>query len=87
MLIPGETYASSPGQQQDVIEVAIVGRVIDSQGVPVLDAEVTAITASQTEPLAEAQSQEDGTWVLDFPEIPLMESSFTTSGARLRPTC
>jgi Na+/H+ antiporter NhaD/arsenite permease-like protein len=73
LLIPGETSASFPGQQQDVIEVAIVGRVIDSQGVPVLDAEVTAITASQTEPLAETQSQEDGTWVLEFPEIPLME--------------
>ena len=69
LLIPGEAYASPPGVQQDVVEV-VVGRVIDSQGVPVIDAEVLAITEHQPEPLAEAQSQEDGCWVLVFPEIP-----------------
>jgi Na+/H+ antiporter NhaD/arsenite permease-like protein len=73
LLIPGEAYASPPGQQQDVIELVIIGRVIDSQGVPILDAEVLAITANQPEPLAEAQSQEDGSWVLEFSEKPLME--------------
>jgi len=73
LLIPGEAYASPPGVQQDVVEVVIVGRVIDSQGVPVIDAEVLAITDRQPEPLAEAQSQEDGSWVLVFPEISLEE--------------
>jgi len=73
LLIPGEAYASPPGVQQDVVEVVIVGRVIDSQGVPVIDAEVLAITDRQPEPLAEAQSQEDGSWVLVFPDIPLEE--------------
>ncbi len=62
-----------PSAQQNVVEVVIVGRVIDSQGVPVIDAEVIAITDHQPEPLAEAQSQEDGSWVLVFPEIPLEE--------------
>ena len=60
LLIPGEAYASPPSVQQDVVEVVIVGRVIDSQGVPVIEAEVFAITDHQPEPLAEAQSQEDG---------------------------
>ena len=73
LLIPGESYASTPSQQQDEVEVAIVGRVIDSQGVPVLEAGVSAITASQPQPLAETYSQEDGTWVLEFREIPIME--------------
>ena len=73
LVIPGEAHASPPGVQQDIIEVVIVGRVIDSQGVPVIDAEVLAITDRQSEPLAETQSQEDGSWVLEFPEIPLEE--------------
>ena len=64
LLIPGEAFASPPGLQQDVLEVVIVGKVIDSQGVPVVDAEVFAITEHQPEPLAEAQSQENGSWVL-----------------------
>jgi hypothetical protein len=54
LLIPGEAYASPPRLQQDVVEVVIVGRVIDSQGVPVIEAEVFAITVYQPEPLAEA---------------------------------
>jgi len=73
LLIPGEAYATPPGVQQDIVEMVVVGRVIDSQGVPVIDAEVLAITDHQPEPLAEAQSQEDGSWVLVFPEIPLEE--------------
>ena len=77
LFIPGEAYASPPGVQQDVLEVVIVGKVIDSQGVPVIDAEVFAITKNQSEPLAEAQSQEDGSWVLGFPEIPLDELHIT----------
>ncbi|MES0361032.1 MAG: SLC13 family permease, partial [Anaerolineales bacterium] len=77
LFIPGEAYASPPGVQQDVLEVVIVGKVIDSQGVPVIDAEVIAITENQPEPLAEAQSQEDGSWVLGFPEIPLDELHIT----------
>ena len=77
LLIPGEAYASPPSIQQDIVELVIVGKVIDSQGVPVLDAEVLAITESQTEPLAEGQSQEDGSWVLTFPEMPLAELHIT----------
>jgi Na+/H+ antiporter NhaD/arsenite permease-like protein len=73
LLIPGEAHASLPGIQQDVVEVVVVGQVIDAQGVPVIDAEVSAITVQESEPLAEAQSQEDGSWVLVFPEMPLEE--------------
>jgi Na+/H+ antiporter NhaD/arsenite permease-like protein len=77
LLIPGEAYATPPGVQQDIVEMVVVGRVIDSQGVPVKDAEVLAITDHQPEPLAEAQSQEDGSWVLVFPETPLDELHIT----------
>jgi Na+/H+ antiporter NhaD/arsenite permease-like protein len=73
LLIPSETYASPPSAEGDVLEAVIVGRVIDSQGVPVIDADVLAISEQLPEPLAEAQSQEDGSWVLAFPEIPLHE--------------
>jgi Na+/H+ antiporter NhaD/arsenite permease-like protein len=69
-LLPSEATAFPGDFQQGIIEVVIVGRVIDSQGVPILDAEVLAFTDLQSEPLAEALSQEDGTWVLELREIP-----------------
>ena len=72
LLLPGQAYASL-NQQQDVIELVIVGEVLDSQGVPVVDAEIKAVTSQQEESIAEAQSQEDGTWVLSFPEILLRD--------------
>jgi len=70
LLTPGETFASSE-VQQDVVELVIIGEVLDPQGVPVIEAEVIATTSDQQIPLAENQSQEDGTWVLAFPEMPL----------------
>jgi hypothetical protein len=60
-LLPGEATALPADLQQEIIEVVIVGRVVDSQGVPILDAEVLALTDQHNEPLAEAHSQEDGT--------------------------
>jgi Na+/H+ antiporter NhaD/arsenite permease-like protein len=69
-LLPGEATALPADLQREIIEVVIVGRVVDSQGVPILDAEVLALTDQHNEPLAEAHSQEDGTWVLEFREIP-----------------
>ena len=70
LLIPGEAYAS-PEQQQDVIDLVIIGQVLDSQGGPVIEAEIKAVTSGRQESLAEAHSQEDGSWVLTFPEMPL----------------
>ena len=72
LLITGEASAV-PGVQQDMIELVIVGEVLDTQGVPVVDAEIAAISSVQDEPLAETQSQEDGSWVLTFPEMPLSD--------------
>jgi Na+/H+ antiporter NhaD/arsenite permease-like protein len=72
-LLPGDVTASPADLQQEIIEVVIVGRVIDSQGVPVVDAEVLALPDQQSEPMAEAVSQEDGSWVLEFREIPFTQ--------------
>ena len=52
LLIPAETSARR-GEQQNTVEVAVVGEVIDSQGVPIVDAEIKAFTSQQEEPLAE----------------------------------
>ena len=70
LFIPGEANAL-PRSQEDTVELVIVGRVIDSQGVPIVDAQILAITSQQEDPLAEDQSLEDGSWVLTFPEMPL----------------
>ena len=61
LLVPGEAYASL-NVQQDVIELVIVGEVLDSQGVPVIDAEIKSVTSEQPEPIAEAS--EPGKWHL-----------------------
>jgi len=83
MLIPGEAFAF-PGEQQNVIELVLVGEVIDPQGVPVFDAEVKALTSGRQEPLAEAHSQEDGSWVLTFPEMPLNDLRIEVSTPHFR---
>lgn len=70
LFIPGEANAL-PRSQEDTVELVIVGRVVDSQGVPIVDAQILAITSQQEDPLAEDQSLEDGSWVLTFPEMPL----------------
>jgi len=70
LFTPGEASALSRSQE-DTVELVIVGRVVDSQGVPIVDAEILAITSQQEVPLAEDQSLEDGSWVLTFPEMPL----------------
>jgi Na+/H+ antiporter NhaD/arsenite permease-like protein len=72
MLIPGETLAA-PATQEDEVELVIVGNAFDSQGVPISEAEVSAITSGLSEPLAENLSQEDGSWVLAFEERPLSD--------------
>ena len=73
LLIPGEAFASQPDMQGDILEEVIVGRVVGPQGEPVVGARVLAVTESQPEPLAEAESHQDGTWVLEFAEMPLEE--------------
>lgn len=73
LLIRGKAYASPQITQQDVVELIIVGQVSDSQGVPIVDAEVLAFTSHQSESLGEDQSQEDGTWLLELPGVSLKE--------------
>jgi len=70
LLIPGKTSVASV-THQELVEVVIIGNVFDTQGVPVGEAEVSASTTGHAEPLAEDHSQEDGSWVLEFPERPL----------------
>ena len=48
----------------------VTGRLMDEQGQPVVAAEVAAIVPGEEEPLAEVESQEDGSWSLLLPEPP-----------------
>lgn len=73
LLSPGEAEAHQIRFQESPAEMVLVGQVVDSQGVPVTEAEVVALTDLQPEPLAETQSQEDGSWMLAFADFPLEE--------------
>jgi Na+/H+ antiporter NhaD/arsenite permease-like protein len=68
-LISGDVYAA-PHWQEQVGELAIVGRVLDSQGEPIQEAIIMARSFDDNEVLVESESQDDGSWVLLFSEIP-----------------
>jgi Na+/H+ antiporter NhaD/arsenite permease-like protein len=55
----------------------ISGQLLDPQGQPIIEAHVTAIIPDESEPLDEAESQEEGTWVLVIPELPQDEIHIT----------
>lgn len=76
-LLPGEALAGFRYIQEEALETVVVGRVVGPQGEPVVDARIVAVTESQSEPLAEVESQEDGSWVLEFPDVPLEELHIT----------
>jgi len=49
---------------------AITGQLIDLQGQPIVAAEISAHVPGEDEPIAEAESQENGSWALVLDEIP-----------------
>jgi Na+/H+ antiporter NhaD/arsenite permease-like protein len=70
-LIPfaiGASKATSNGDPTD--GYLISGRLVDAQNQPVVAAEVNAHVSGETEPLAEAESQEDGSWSLLLSALP-----------------
>jgi Na+/H+ antiporter NhaD/arsenite permease-like protein len=67
-MIMGVSRADSSGQQTVGYEVS--GRLMTTQGQPIVAAEVSAHIPGETEPLAEVESQADGSWILSFAEFP-----------------
>jgi Na+/H+ antiporter NhaD/arsenite permease-like protein len=55
----------------------ISGRLIDAQSQPVVAAEVSAHVSGETEPMAEAESQEDGSWSLLLSALPEQKLTIT----------
>lgn len=70
--LPGEASAA-PNTQVKRYDLVIFGRAVDPQGEPVELAVIKAIPIGDEEPLIEAESQEDGSWVLAFDEFPQQE--------------
>ncbi len=68
LLIPGASRADSANQGANGYSIS--GRLLDAQGQPVVAAEIKAHASDEVESLAEAQSQEDGSWSLLLPEFP-----------------
>jgi Na+/H+ antiporter NhaD/arsenite permease-like protein len=66
--IASASYAESTAEEVD--GYLIGGHLIDAQGQPVVGAAVQAHISGESEPVAEAESQEDGYWSLLLPEIP-----------------
>lgn len=49
---------------------AIIGRLVDQQGQSVVGASISATAADASDPLAETESQRDGSWELLLPALP-----------------
>ncbi len=63
-----------PGAAQEEIQGFLIsGEVRDVQGQPVQGVQVAAWTTSGDEPLAEVESQEDGSWALILPGAPISQ--------------
>jgi len=62
--------AASTGRDGSSGQWVILGRVLDPQGQPVATAVISARLPNDTDPLAEVESNSDGTWVLGLDELP-----------------
>ncbi len=69
VLVVRASPADSVGQRTH--GYLLSGRLVDAQGQPIVAAEVSVHAQDEAEPLAEAESQEDGSWSLRLPEFPL----------------
>lgn len=69
LLIPGNAGAYQAAEDQPT-EYVIVGRLIDALGQPVVEALILGYIDGQEEPLAENESQEDGSWTLGISQVP-----------------
>ena len=84
LCLPGEGLAA-PNPQVRQYDLVIFGRAVDPQGEPVELAVIKAIPVGDVEPLVEAESQEDGSWVLAFDEIPQQEIEIFVEHAHFYP--
>ena len=64
-LIPEPTLASEVESGY-----LITGRLFDPQGQPIVAAEISAHLPDEEEKIAEAESQEDGSWALVLDQVP-----------------
>jgi Na+/H+ antiporter NhaD/arsenite permease-like protein len=62
---PALAQAHLPSSSGD--NASLAGRLVDAQGEPVHDADIAVILGSDTEPVAHATSQMDGSFVVDIP--------------------
>ena len=69
LVIPGDATAYQPDNEEESNYV-IVGQLVDSQNQPVSEAHVKGFLTGQETPIAESESQDDGSWRLGFGEVP-----------------
>ncbi len=67
MLFPGAVVGQESPRQPGDGQVSIAGRLVDSQGQPIHDAEIHAYVDGQETIAAQAESQADGSYLLDLP--------------------
>jgi Na+/H+ antiporter NhaD/arsenite permease-like protein len=91
-LVVGASHADTT--EEETGGYLITGHLVDAQGQPIEGAMIEAHIPDEAEPVAEAESQDDGYWTLLLPEIPNEESltvsierpHFTTQVLNLGPT-
>ena len=66
----GFVFGADDAHAQDDDVLPVTGRLLDEQGQPVAAASIRAFVDGESEPCAEAESQENGTYMLALPRPP-----------------
>ena len=69
-ILTGSILMPSGYAQNPRADYFISGQLLDPQDQPINEASITATIPDETETLGEAESQEEGTWVLVLAELP-----------------
>lgn len=85
LLITEGARAYQAGEEEPA-EFVVVGRLIDSQGQPIVEAHILGYIDFIEEPISESESQEDGSWRLGFDQVPVEDLEIELGHPHFEPT-
>ena len=85
LLITDGARAYQAGEEEPA-EFVVVGRLIDLQGQPIVEAHILGYIDFIEEPISESESQEDGSWRLGFDQVPVEDLEIKLSHPHFEPT-
>jgi Na+/H+ antiporter NhaD/arsenite permease-like protein len=85
LLLPGHALAGPSAQDTSPRLYWIIGKLLDPQGQPIVEAHIQTMAAGSDQPLASTDSLEDGSWILTLPDIPAQQLEIDISHPHFSP--